>query len=143
MKFKLIALVLSVIGTFTTFQAVAHHSFAAEFDGNSPLEITGTVIKVDWTNPHAYIFLEVENEQGDYEEWGFEMGSPNGLLRRGWTRNSLPVGTEVIISGTRARDGSLKGNAQTVLIAATCTRFFAGSSNKAFNEDDAVNECEN
>jgi hypothetical protein len=143
MKSKLIALIISAIGTFTAFQAVAHHSFAAEFDGNSPLEITGTVIKVDWTNPHAYIFLEVENEQGDYEEWGFEMGSPNGLLRRGWTRNSLPVGTEVIISGTRARDGSLKGNAQTVLIASTCTRFFAGSSNKAFNEEDAVNECEN
>ena len=142
MKFKLIALVLGVIGTFTTFQAVAHHSFAAEFDGDSPVELTGIVIKIDWTNPHGYIFLEVENDAGEYDEWGFEMGSPTALARRGWTRTSLPIGTEVTISGTRARDGSLKANAQTVLITATCTRFFAGSSNAAFDEDAAVNECE-
>ena len=144
MKTKLIALVLSVIGTFTTFQAVAHHSFAAEFDRDVPVELTGIVIKIDWTNPHGYIFLEVENDAGDYDEWGFEMGSPTALARRGWTRTSLPIGTEVTISGTRARDGSLKANAQTVLITETCTRMFAGSSNAAFDEDSAAaNECEN
>ena len=143
MKTKLIALVLSVIGTFTTFQAVAHHSFAAEFDGDRPVELTGIVIKVDSTNPHGYIFLEVENDAGDYDEWGFEMGSPTALSRRGWTRNSLPVGTEVTISGTRARDGSLKANAQSVLLTETCTRMFAGSSQKDFDENDVVaNECE-
>jgi hypothetical protein len=143
MKTKLIALVLSVIGTFTTFQAVAHHSFAAEFDRDVPVELTGIVIKIDWTNPHGYIFLEVENDAGDYDEWGFEMGSPTALSRRGWTRNSLPVGTEVTISGTRARDGSLKANAQSVLLTETCTRMFAGSSQKDFDENDVVaNECE-
>ena len=143
MKTKLIALVLSVIGTFTTFQAVAHHSFAAEFDRDRPVDITGIVIKIDWTNPYGYIFLEVENDAGDYDEWGFEMGSPTALSRRGWTRTSLPVGTEVTISGTRARDGSLKANAQSVLLTETCTRMFAGSSQKDFDENDVVaNECE-
>ncbi len=143
MKFKLIALVLSVIGTFTTFQAVAHHSFAAEFDRDRPVDITGIVIKIDWTNPHGYIFLEVENDAGDYDEWGFELGSPTALSRRGWTRTSLPVGTEVTISGTRARDGSLKANAQSVLLTETCTIMFAGSSQKDFDENDVVaNECE-
>jgi hypothetical protein len=72
------------------------------------------------------------------------MGSPTALARRGWTRTSLPIGTEVTISGTRARDGSLKANAQTVLITETCTRMFAGSSNAAFDEDSAAaTECEN
>jgi hypothetical protein len=142
MKSKLIVLVLSVIGTFTTFQAAAHHSFAAEFDGDSPVSITGIVIKIDWTNPHGYIFLEVENEAGNYDEWGFEMGSPTQLARRGWTRTSLPVGTEVTISGTRARDGSLKANAQIVLITETCTRFFAGTSQRDFDESAVVDECE-
>ena len=143
MKSKLLALALGALGTLVSIHAVAHHSFAAEFDVNSPLEISGTVIKVDWTNPHTYIFLEVENEDGDYEEWGFEMGSPNGLMRRGWTRNTLQIGTEVIIRGTRARDGSNKGNAQTVLIAATCQRLFAGTSQRDFDENAVSGEdCE-
>ena len=143
MKTKLFAVLLGALGTLATVQTSAHHSFAAEFDANSPLKIAGTVIKVDWTNPHTYIFLEVENEEGDYEEWGFEMGSPNGLMRRGWTRNTLEIGTEVIITGTRARDGSLKGNAQTVLIAETCQRLFAGTSQRNFDESSVdSSECE-
>ena len=143
MKTKLFAVLLGALGTIASVHVSAHHSFAAEFDGNSPVKIAGTVIKVDWTNPHTYIFLEVENEEGDYEEWGFEMGSPNGLMRRGWTRNTLEIGTEVIISGTRARDGSLKGNAQTVLIAETCQRMFAGTSQRDFDESSATSEdCE-
>lgn len=143
MKSKLLALALGALGTITSLQVAAHHSFAAEFDGNSPLLLTGTVVKVDWTNPHAYIFMEVETEDGDYEEWAFEMGSPNGLQRRGWTRNTLEIGTEVIIRGTRARDGSQKGNAQVVVLAETCQRMFAGTSQREFNEEDAAQEeCE-
>jgi len=143
MKTKLIALALSILGGLTSLQASAHHSFAAEFDGNSPVHVTGTVIKVDWTNPHTYIFVEVENDEGDYEEWAFEMGSPNGLMRRGWTRNTLEIGTEVIVTGTRARDGSYKGNVQTVVIADTCQRLFAGTSQRDFDESNAAKEdCE-
>jgi len=143
MKIKLITLALGILGGFTSLQASAHHSFAAEFDGNSPVHVTGTVIKVDWTNPHTYIFVEVENDEGDYEEWAFEMGSPNGLMRRGWTRNTLEIGTEVIVTGTRARDGSYKGNVQTVVIADTCQRLFAGTSQRDFDESNAGKEdCE-
>jgi hypothetical protein len=140
MKIKLLTLLLGALGTISSVHVNAHHSFAAEFDTNSPLRINGTVIKVDWTNPHTYIFLEVENEEGDFEEWGFEMGSPNGLMRRGWTRNTLEIGAEVIITGTRARDGSLKGNAQTVLIAETCQRLFAGTSQRDFDESSIDSE---
>lgn len=144
MKTKLIALALGALGTLASLNAIAHHSFAAEFDANAPVHVTGTVIKIDWTNPHTYFYLEVENEEGDYEEWAFEMGSPNGLMRRGWTRNTLGIGTEVIVRGTRARDGSFKGNVQTVVIADSCQRLFAGTSQRDFDEDSADNreECE-
>ena len=143
MKIKMLALVFAAIGALTTFNAVAHHSFAAEFDADSKLKISGTVIKVAWSNPHGYIFLEVEDDEGNYEEWGFEMGSPTALQRRGWKRDTLKVGTEVIVMGTRARDGSLKGNAQIVLISETCQQMFAGSSQRDFNEDAADQEqCE-
>lgn len=135
MKTKLLALAAFVLGAATSAQTLAHHSFAAEFDGNSKIDLHGVVTKVDWTNPHTYIYIEVENEDGEIEEWGLEMGSPNGLMRRGWTRNTLEIGTEVIIQGTRARDGSLKGNAQTVILAETCQRMFAGTSQRDFVED--------
>ena len=138
MKTKLLALAAFVLGTATSAQVLAHHSFAAEFDGNAKIDLHGVVTKVDWTNPHTYIYIEVENDAGEIEEWGLEMGSPNGLMRRGWTRNTLEIGTEVIIQGTRARDGSLKGNAQTVILADTCQRMFAGTSQRDFVEDEAA-----
>lgn len=138
MKTRLLALLSIVLGACAWTQALAHHSFAAEFDSNAPIELHGVVTKVDWTNPHTYIFIEVETDDGDYDQWALEMGSPNGLMRRGWTRNTLEIGAEVIITGTRARDGSLKGNAQTVMIAATCQRLFAGTSQRDFNENDAT-----
>ena len=137
MKTKLIALAAFVVSAFTSAQVMAHHSFAAEFDGNVPIKLHGVVTKVEWTNPHTYFFVEVENE-GDYEEWALEMGSPNGLMRRGWTRDTLEIGTEVYVTGTRARDGSFKGNVQAVIIAENCQRLFAGSSQRDFVEDDAA-----
>ena len=143
MKTKLLPLAAFVLGAAASAQALAHHSFAAEFDGNAKIDLHGIVTKVDWTNPHTYIYIEVEGEGGSHEEWALEMGSPNGLMRRGWTRNTLEIGTEVIIQGTRARDGSLKGNAQTVILAANCQRMFAGTSQRDFVEDEsaAVEGC--
>lgn len=141
MKYKLLALAAFIMGAFTSAQVLAHHSFAAEFDSNKPFLMEGTVLTVEWTNPHTYIFVEIQNEDGEYEEWGFEMGSPNGLMRRGWTRDTLPVGTEVIIRGTLARDGSNKGNVQTVVIKETCQRLFAGTSQRDFDESDVPDEA--
>lgn len=134
MKTKLLAFITLIAGACTSTQSLAHHSFAAEFDSTMPIMVEGVVIKVQWTNPHAYIYVEVETEEGDYQEWAMEMGSPNGLMRRGWTRNTLAVGTEVIVRGTRARDGSTKGNVQSVVIAETCQRMFAGTSQRTFDE---------
>ena len=98
-------------------QVVAHHSFAAEFDADSPIELTGIVTSVKWSNPHTFFYIDVENENGDWENWALELGSPNGLMRRGWTRNSLKIGDTVSVTGSRARDGSLKGNAREVVLA--------------------------
>ena len=98
-------------------QAVAHHSFAAEFDADSPIELTGIVTSVKWANPHTFFYIDVETETGDWENWALELGSPNGLMRRGWTRNSMQIGDTVSVTGSRARDGSLKGNARSVVLA--------------------------
>lgn len=134
MKLKYIFSIAFATAGVTMPQAFAHHSFAAEFDADSPIELAGVVTKVDWTNPHTYFYIDVENEQGEYENWGIEMGSPNGLMRRGWTRNSLQIGDEVSISGTRARDGSFKGNARTVVLSSG-DRLFAGSSQTEDDEE--------
>src|SRR5690606_3776390 len=101
---KLIAAAALAASAFTSAHVLAHHSFAAEFDANVPIKLHGVVTKVDWTNPHTYFYVEVENGN-DVEEWALEMGSPNGLMRRGWTRDTLEIGTEVYVTGTRARDG--------------------------------------
>jgi len=138
MNTKIFAAAAFVMGAFASAQALAHHSFAAEFDSAKPLDLHGTVVKVEWTNPHTYFYVEVENDKGGFDEWAMEMGSPNGLMRRGWTRNTLEVGTEVIVKGTQARAGSFKGNGQSVILAATCQRLFAGTSQRDFVEDESA-----
>lgn len=96
--------------------ASAHHSFSAVFDAAQPVEITGTVTRVEWMNPHVWIYLNVEKDDGAVEEWAFEMGSPNRLMRYGWHQSSLPAGQTVTIAGSRARDGSLKAAVDTVTL---------------------------
>ena len=117
MRTKIAALLAALGAAAVTVPAAAHHSFAAEFDSESPIEVTGVVTKVEWMNPHTFFYIDVETESGDYENWAMELGSPNGLTRRGWTRNSLNVGDVVTVTGARARDGSLKGNARSVVLA--------------------------
>jgi len=91
---------------------VAHHSFAAEFDADKPFKLTGVVTKVEWQNPHTYFYLDVTDERTKkVTNWAFEMGSPNGLMRNGWTRNTLKIGDAVTVEGSLARDGKPYGNA--------------------------------
>ena len=108
---------------------MAHHSFAAEYDANKPIKLTGTVTKIEWTNPHCFFHIDVKNEQtGKVENWALELGNPNALLRAGWTPNSVKIGDAVTVDGSRARDGSLQGNARSFVLMSTGQRLFAGSS---------------
>lgn len=97
--------------------AVAHHSFSAVFDEGKPVELTGTVTGVEWMNPHVWFYIDVENEQGEKESWGLEMGSPNRLTRYGWNMNSLQAGQVVTVAGSLARDGSRKAAVDTVRLS--------------------------
>jgi hypothetical protein len=115
----------------TTTVASAHHSFSAEFDLDKPIRLTGVVTKLEWTNPHAWFYIDVKDDSGKVTNWGWELGSPNGLLRTGWTRNSLKVGTEVTVEGSRARDGGNTANARDVIITSTGQKLFAASSQPA------------
>ena len=107
----------------------AHHSFAAEFDASKPFRYTGVVTKVEWQNPHTFFYIDVTDAQsGKVTNWAMEMGSPNGLMRSGWTRNTLKIGDRVTVEGSLARDGSPTGNARVVTLTATGQRLFAASS---------------
>jgi hypothetical protein len=107
--------------------ALAHHSFAAEYDANQPLTLKGTVTKIEWTNPHARFYISVKDEKGTLTDWNLELASPNGLVRNGWTRKTLNVGDEVTVQGSAARDGSKMANARVVTLA-NGRQVFAGSS---------------
>ncbi len=108
--------------------AASHHAFATEFDANKPVTVTGYVTRIQWTNPHTWIYVNVPDEEGNLENWGLEMGSPIALYANGWSRDSLQLGEEVEVEGSLARDGSNRVNARTVLIKRTGELFGAASS---------------
>ena len=108
---------------------VAHHSFSAEFDAAKPFKLSGPVTKVEWMNPHTFFYIDVKDEKsGKVTNWAMEMGSPNGLMRQGWTRNTMKIGDVVTVEGSMAKDGSPTGNARSVILNATGQRLFAASS---------------
>ena len=92
----------------------AHHSFAAEFDAAKPIELRGVVKKMEWINPHSWLTLEVKRPDGSTQTWEVEAGAPNAMFRRGFTRNSLPIGTEVVVNGFQAKDGKQRANGRDI-----------------------------
>jgi hypothetical protein len=104
----------------------AHHSFAAEFDVHSIFTMTGTVTKIQWTNPHAHFFIDVKDAKGQAASWDLELGSPNTLMRDGWSKTSLKIGDVVTVRGFRARNGSNFGSAKVIMLGSQ--RLFGGSS---------------
>lgn len=115
---------IGLAGLAASAPAFAHHSFAQEFDVEKPVSLEGTVTKVQLINPHSWITIEVETEDGETEEWMFEGGSPNALIRRGITRQSVPLGAELIVTGYQARDGSNRAVGKDVTFADGSQLFF-------------------
>ena len=107
--------------------AIAHHSFAAEFDSAQPITLSGTVTVMEWINPHAWIHLAVKKPDGTVENWEIETGNPSALIRRGFNRNSLPPGTEITVQGFRAKDGGMRANGRDLTFK-DGKKLFVGSS---------------
>jgi hypothetical protein len=122
-----IALVAGLGMILAAIPILAHHSFAAQFDRNKPATLTGPVTKIEWINPHARFFMDAKDTNGKVVNWEIELTSTAGLLRRGWTRNSLKIGETVTVNGSLAKDGSNVANATTVTLS-DGKRVFAGSS---------------
>ena len=106
----------------------AHHSFAAEYDSKKPVELHGTLVELEWVNPHAWIHMEVKDADGKVTKWDCEMGSPNILMRNGWRRDTIKKGDAIIVTGSAAKDGSNMANARVVTMADGQRVFNAGSS---------------
>src|SRR5215471_1519721 len=115
----------------TTAAAYAHHAFAAEFDATKPVKFTGTVTKMLWVNPHAWIYVDVKTPDGSVEEWMIEAGTPNTLMRRGFTKESLAPGTEVVVDGYQAKDGSHRANGRDLTLPNGQTLFLGSSGTGA------------
>ena len=129
MKSRAAVLLVAVGFLLPARSLVAHHSFSAEFDASKPVKLTGAVTKFELNNPHAWIYIDAKDEKtGEVANWGFELAAASGLMRSGWTRLTLKAGDIVTIEGTRAKNGSTNANAQTVTLASTGKKLFAGAN---------------
>jgi Family of unknown function (DUF6152) len=134
-RLVLLALALGFAGLAAP-PAPAHHAFSAEFDATQPVRLRGKITRVEWINPHSWIHVDVVKDDGTVESWMVEAGPPGALVRRGWNRDSVAPGTEVLIEGYRALDGSMRANGRDVTFP-DGRRLFAGSSGTGAPEDGA------
>ena len=111
-----LSVVIIGIGMLLTVQPLAaHHAFSAEFDADRPMQLHGTVTKTEWINPHSWIHIDVKDEDGNVASWAIECGAPNALIRRGLNKNSVPIGTELVVDGYGAKDGSNDADFETIV----------------------------
>jgi hypothetical protein len=115
-------------------EPAAHHSFAAEFDANQPVTLRGTITKMEWINPHTWMHIDVKNDDGTTTAWMIEGGTPNTLMRRGFTRDSVKVGTEITVEGFRAKNGANRANGRDMVLP-DGSRLFMGSSGTGAPDD--------
>ena len=127
-KLGLLIAALGLLAALTAIPASAHHAFAAEYDANKPVKFTCTATKMEWINPHAWIHVDVTKPDGSVEQWMIEFGTPNTLLRRGFTKESLKPGTVITVDGYQSEDGSLRANGRNVTLPNGKT-LFAGTAN--------------
>jgi len=137
MRIKLIVAAAGILVALVGARVSAHHAFAAEFDANKPVKFKGTVTKMLWVNPHAWIYVDVKKPDGTVERWMIEAGTPNTLLRRGFTKNSLLAGTEITVDGYQAKDGALRANGRDLTLPNGQTLFLGSSGTGAPDEDKA------
>ena len=129
------SVIAAAIVVILTVPVMAHHAFSAEFDANKPVKFKGTVTKMLWVNPHAWIYVDVKKPDGTVEKWMIEAGTPNTLLRRGFTKESLATGTEITVDGYQAKDGSLRANGRDLTLPNGQTLFLGSSGIGAPDED--------
>ena len=134
MPTKLVMLIAGASLIVAATRASAHHAFAAEFDATKPVKLRGTVVNMEWINPHTWVHLDVKTPKGTVERWMIEGGPPNALYRRGFTQKSLPQGAEIVVEGFRAKDGSLRANGRDLTFA-DGRRLFVGSSGTGAPKD--------
>jgi len=127
MRKTFIVLFAAVVLLSVAIPVWAHHAFAAEFDAAKPIKFTGTVTKMEWINPHAWIHIDVKSEDGKVTPWMIEAAAPNALLRRGWTKNSLLAGTVIVVEGYQAKDGANRANGSIIKFT-DGKKLFVGSS---------------
>ena len=127
MRTKLVVGITAAVLLMAVVPASAHHAFAAEFDAAKPVKFRGTVTKMEWINPHAWIHIDIKGEDGKVANWMIEAAAPNALLRRGWTKNSLLPGTEILVEGFQAKDGANRANG-SIITFTDGKKLFVGSS---------------